>query len=134
MPCTYTTRQVEKVTVIDASGWITIGESSEDLRKIIHGQVNAGRKLILLNFREVARVDSAGISGLMYGLSVVAKSGGALKLCGLRKWVKEIMIGQAKLDSLVPIFDQESTALASFGQASFAQVRLGGLTAELADI
>ena len=107
------TRQVGDVTVIDVSGRITIGEGSSLIRESMRDLVAKGNKKILLNLGEVSYMDSTGIGELVAGFTSAANAGGTVKLLGLTKHVKDVLM-ISKLYTVFEAHDDEATAVASF--------------------
>src|SRR5207245_11773378 len=64
-----THRDAGKVTVVDLSGRITLGDGSALLRKTIRGLLADQRKMILLNLADVDYIDSSGIGELVSGVT-----------------------------------------------------------------
>ncbi len=54
-----------KVTVVDLSGKITIGEGDIKLRQAVNAILDEGRKNVVLNLGGVSYMDSAGIGELV---------------------------------------------------------------------
>ncbi len=106
-------RHVEGVTVLDLSGRITLGEASGKLRGAVQEALSAGSKKILLNLAEVNYIDSAGLGELVSAYTTVKNAGGDLKLLGLTKKVKDLLV----ITKLLTVFDVKETekeAIASF--------------------
>ena len=108
-----TTRQVGDVTVIDATGRITLGEGASTFRDTIRDLAAKGNKKVLLNLGEVTYIDSSGIGELVSGFTTVTNHGGVLKLLGLNKRVKDLL-QITKLYTVFEVFDEESSAIRSF--------------------
>jgi len=108
-----TSRQVGDVTVVDAAGRITLGEGSSALRDMLRDMVAKGQKKILLNLSEVSYIDSSGIGELVSGFTTVTNQGGALKLLGLTKRVKDLL-QITKLYTVFDVHDDEASAVRSF--------------------
>jgi len=108
-----TNRQVGDVTVVDAAGRITLGEGSSALRDVLRDMVAKGQKKILLNLSEVSYIDSSGIGELVSGFTTVTNQGGALKLLGLTKRVKDLL-QITKLYTVFDVHDDEASAVRSF--------------------
>ena len=107
------TRQVGDVTVLDATGRITLGEGASTFRDTIRDLAAKGNKKILLNLSDVTYIDSSGIGELVSGFTTVTNHGGVLKLLGLNKRVKDLL-QITKLYTVFEVFDDESTAIRSF--------------------
>lgn len=108
------TRQVGDVTVIDASGRITLGEGSSAFRDKIKELVNAGNKKIVVNMAGVTYIDSSGIGELVSGYTTVTNQGGGLKLVNLGKRIQDLL-QITKLYTVFETFDDEAAAIRSFG-------------------
>jgi anti-sigma B factor antagonist len=110
---TLTTRQVGDVTVIDASGRITLGEGSTAFREKIRELAAGGNKKVLLNLADVTYIDSSGIGELVSGFTTVTNQGGAFKLLSLTKRVEDLL-QITKLYTVFEVFDDEAGAIRSF--------------------
>src|SRR5262249_3949538 len=108
-----THRDAGKVTVIDLSGRITLGEGSALLRKTIRTLLNEQRTRLLLNLGDVDYIDSSGIGELVSAFTAVKGSGGELKLLNLTKKVRDIL-QITKLYTVFDVHSDENTALSSF--------------------
>ena len=106
-------RQVGDVTVIDATGRITLGEGASTFRDAVRDLASKGDKKLLLNLSDVTYIDSSGIGELVSGFTTVTNHGGVLKLLGLSKRVKDLL-QITKLYTVFEVFDDESTAVRSF--------------------
>jgi anti-sigma B factor antagonist len=107
------TRQVGDVTVVDVSGRITLGEGPSAIREELRDLTSKGNKKILLNLSEVAYIDSTGIGELVAGFTTVANDGGTVKLLGLTKRVKDVLL-ITKLYTIFEVFEDEAEAARSF--------------------
>jgi anti-sigma B factor antagonist len=108
-----TTRQVGDVTVIDASGRITLGDGSSAFRDLIKDMVGKGNKKILLNLGEVTYIDSSGIGELVSAYTTVSNASGDLKLLNLNKRVKDLL-QITKLYTVFQVHDEEAAGVRSF--------------------
>ncbi len=108
-----TTRQVGDVTVIDATGRITLGEGASTFRDLIRDLANKGGKKLLVNLGEVSYIDSSGIGEMVSGFTTVTNHGGQLKLLSLSKRVKDLL-QITKLYTVFEVFDDEAAAVRSF--------------------
>ena len=107
------TRQVGDVTVIDASGRITLGEGASNFRDTVRELAAKGNKKLLLNLGDVSYIDSSGIGEMVSSFTTVTNGGGVLKLLGLNKRVKDLL-QITKLYTVFEVFDDEAEALRSF--------------------
>ena len=107
------TRQVGGITVIDASGRITLGEGASAFRDLIRDLAAKGDKRILLNLSDVTYIDSSGIGEMVSGYTTVTNHGGVLKLLGLNKRVKDLL-QITKLYTVFEVHEDEASAVRSF--------------------
>jgi anti-sigma B factor antagonist len=107
-------RQVGRVTVLDVSGRITLGEGNVMLREIVSDLAEKGNNSILLNLGEVVYVDSSGIGELVKAHATIRNKGGVLKLTNLNKRVHDLL-QMTRLSSVFDIEKDEVSALKSFG-------------------
>jgi anti-sigma B factor antagonist len=107
------TRQVGDVTVIDATGRITLGEGASHFRDTIRDLATKGDKKLLVNLSDVSYIDSSGIGEMVSGFTTVTNHGGQLKLLGLTKRVKDLL-QITKLYTVFEVFEDEASAVRSF--------------------
>ena len=108
-----THRDAGKVTVVDLSGRITLGDGSALLRKTVRGLLDDQRVQILLNLADVDYIDSSGIGELVSGFTAVKNRNGNLKLLHLTKKVRDLL-QITKLFTVFDVYTDEGTAVRSF--------------------
>ena len=108
-----THRDAGKVTVVDLSGRITLGDGSALLRKTVRGLLDDQRMQILLNLADVDYIDSSGIGELVSGFTAVKNRNGNLKLLHLTKKVRDLL-QITKLFTVFDVYTDEGTAVRSF--------------------
>lgn len=108
-----TTRQADDVIVVDVAGRVTLGEGSSALGDTLRGLAGKGSKKVLVNFTEVSYIDSSAIGELISGYTTLSKMSGQLKLTGLSKRVKDLLL-ITKNYTIFDIHDDEAAALHSF--------------------
>jgi len=106
-------RKVDNVTVVDASGRITLGQETELLRDTIQRLLGEGQKNVLLNLGDVSFIDSAGIGELVSAFTSARNRGGELKLLKLTRKVRDV-VQITKLYTVFDIRDDEAEAIKSF--------------------
>ncbi len=102
-----------KVTVLDLSGKITIGDGDIKLREAVNAQLEEGRKSLLLNMSGVSYMDSAGIGELVACYKRATEKGATLKLLNPTGKVQDLLV-LTKLQEIFEIFKDEREALTSF--------------------
>ncbi len=101
------------VTVIDASGSLTLGAGGTALRDVVHVLASRGRKKFVLNLGGVDFIDSFGIGELVRSYATVRKQGGEMVLSRVSPKV-HALLEITKLHTLFEIHADEPTALRRF--------------------
>ena len=114
MPMKITERRVADVTILSLDGRLVIEEGDITLRNWVDRLVEEGRVKIVLDLRNVTRLDSAGIGMLVSKYLTACRRGGRLKLLNLTPR-GDYLIHMTKLSTVFEIFDSEDEALRSFG-------------------
>jgi anti-sigma B factor antagonist len=112
-------RKVGNVAILDLTGKITLGENTGILRDEFKVLLAEGSKNIILNMAGVGYVDSAGLGELVGAYTTATNNGGAVKLLHLQGKMKDLM-QITKLHTIFATFDDEKTAIASFGAGAAA--------------
>ena len=112
-PLQATHRDLGKITVVDMSGRITLGDGSALLRKTIRQLLDDQRMAILLNLADVDYIDSSGIGELVSGYTAVTNRGGELKLLHLTKRVHDLL-QITKLFTVFEVYSDERLAAGRF--------------------
>jgi len=108
-----TVRQIGKVSVIDLSGKITIGEGDIVLREKVTELLDGGQSRILLNLEKVKYVDSAGIGEIVACYKRARDRGGIVKLLNPSGKVHDLL-QLTRLEEVFDTFNDEKEALVSF--------------------
>ncbi len=106
-------RQIGKVSVLDLSGKITIGEGDMVLRDKVHELLDAGKNQILLNLEKITYMDSAGIGELVACYKRAREKGGTVRLLKPSGKVYDLL-QLTKLEEVFDTFREESEALEAF--------------------
>ena len=119
-------RESGDVTILDLQGRATIGTDSDLLSSQLQGLVASGVRKLLLNLADLTQLDSSGISAITGTYVSLSRQGGSLKLlrpCGRVRAVLRVI----RLPDIIPTFEDEAQALASFRPQGFSARRCGGL-------
>ncbi len=103
-------RTVNDVTIVDLTGRLVIGDAPDDLRDTIDELLVEGRRKIVLNVSDLARIDSSGIGELVAALKRAHAAGARLVLVQPAESVRRIL----DLSHVLPLFesyDDEQSAL-----------------------
>lgn len=108
------TRQVGEVTVLDVQGRATLGPGNDALSAALRKLADAGTSKVLVNLSGVSQMDSSGISTIVRSFVTLERRGSKLKLLKPAGHVREVL-HLTRLIQSIPTFDDEPTAIASFG-------------------
>jgi anti-sigma B factor antagonist len=107
-----TIRESGPISVVYVTGSLTSFEVG-GLRSTIVALVKQGRKKIVLNLDGLLYLDSSGIGELVRNYMTVIKSGGEMKVVGLKPKVQQIF-EVTQLHQIFEEFRDEAEALESF--------------------
>lgn len=105
-------REEGNTLVIDVTGDLD-ARSAGDLKLALNEKIEGGKVWVLINLSEVPYMDSAGLGVLVSGLKNTNRQNGDLRLWGLQPDVRNIF-ELTRLNKVFQIFEDESTALASY--------------------
>jgi anti-sigma B factor antagonist len=111
-----TSRMEGDVTIVDASGRLTLGEGTSLLRDRLRELVDGGSRRILLNMASVTYIDSSGLGELVAAYTTATTAGGEMKLLNLAKRMHDLL-KITKLYTVFETFEDEAAALGSFSHA-----------------
>jgi anti-sigma B factor antagonist len=107
-----TIRENGAISIVSVAGSLTSFEVG-GLRSTISGLLKQGRRKIVLNLEGLRYLDSSGIGELVRNYMTVIKSGGEMKVVGLKPKVEEIF-KVTQLHQIFQEFQDEAEALQSF--------------------
>ena len=107
------------VTVLRMAGRLELDEGDIVFRNYVDRLVSEGHVKIVLDLKDVIRIDSAGIGMLVSKYLTARKRGGAIKLVHLTRHSDHLM-GITGLARVFEIFDDEAEALRSFDGAGLS--------------
>jgi anti-sigma B factor antagonist len=111
-------RFVADVAIVSVNGDITLsGGGNEILRDKVQSLLYQGYRHLLLDLRDVSRVDSAGLSEIVQAYVSTGNRGGSLRLVHVTTRLRDLLV-ITKLSTVFDTYDSEADALASFGAAS----------------
>jgi anti-sigma B factor antagonist len=114
-------RESGDVVILDLRGRSTIGCGGELLSSNLQKLVADGKRKLLLNLTDLTQIDSSGLGIIVGSYVSLRKKGGDLKLLCPRRRVLQVL-GVLRLLNLIPSFEDETQALATFRpQGHFAK-------------
>jgi anti-sigma B factor antagonist len=110
-------RRIGDVTVLQLIGRLELETGDLILRDTINRLVEEGQVKLVLDMKEVTRLDSAGIGMLVSKYLTVRRAGGTIKLLHPTERTDHLM-DITKLTTVFQMFDDEASAVKSFGGAT----------------
>jgi anti-sigma B factor antagonist len=104
------------VSIVEASGKLTLGDAVSELPEEMSELTGRGSRQILLNMAQVSYVDSSGIGALVASHRVITRAGGVMKLSNLPGRVQRLLL-LTELSKTFDTFTDEQSALDSFRAA-----------------
>ena len=114
---TLSERHLGTVTIIDVPSPLTLGASADLLRDKVRSLLQQGHTHLIVNLGAVSYMDSTGLGALIGAFATTMKQGGTLKLLNLTKRLEDLLV-ITKLASVFDSFDDEATAVKSFGSTN----------------
>ncbi|MBI2957172.1 MAG: STAS domain-containing protein [Acidobacteria bacterium] len=106
-------RATGEVRVLELSGRMILGESSEALDDAIQTLIGAGCRALLVDCGGLAQIDSRGLKALVRGFTSMEKREGEFKLMKLQPRVREVL-DVTRLLTVIEVYEDEESALRSF--------------------
>lgn len=106
-------KELDDVMILTLKGKLNVTEETDKLQSHIKTVLERDINKIILSMKNLSRISSLGIGGIMRAMTVVRDAGGDLRLAGLDSNVKNIF-EITKLIGVIQIFDQTDQAVASF--------------------
>ena len=94
-------REANGALVIDVVGELTVGGGHELLLEKVRQQLEAGRRLLVVNLSQCRRADSAGLGELVTCLVTAARQDAHLRLCHIPQPIRGLM----KMTNLLKAFE-----------------------------
>ena len=113
MPLIVEQREMEGITILDLSGRLIAGPDASDMRRVFEQLVSQAKNRVILNLKDLEFIDSTGLGNLVVGHSVIADSGGSMKLVHLSRRSAQLLI-LTKLSTVFEIYEDEQSAINSF--------------------
>jgi anti-anti-sigma factor len=107
-------RRIGEVTILQLIGRLELEDGDVVLRDTVNRLVEAGRAKLVLDMKDVTRMDSAGIGMLVSKYLTCRRGGGMLKILHPTERTDHLM-DVTKLTTVFEIFEDEEAAVRSFG-------------------
>ncbi len=99
--------------ILDLEGNLRLGVDDLHLRETVKRLLEAGHSKIVLNLKELIRIDSAGLGEILGAKKAALTEGGDVKLMMPPKHIYEILLA-SRLTDVLGVYDSESDAVCSF--------------------
>jgi len=106
-------KELDDIMILTLKGKLITTDETGKLHEHIKSVLERDLNRIILNMKNLTRISSLGIGGIMRALTIVRDAGGDLRLAGLDDNVKNIF-SITKLIGVIQIFDQTDQAVESF--------------------
>jgi anti-sigma B factor antagonist len=113
-------RENGSAAVIEIIGELTVASSTERVLDKVRKNLEAGRRLILINLAQCRRLDSSGIGELVTSLVTSARQDAHLHLTNVPQQIRGLL-KMTNVHKAFQIFDTEEAALAASGAAGGSQ-------------
>jgi anti-sigma B factor antagonist len=110
-------RSVSGVVIYELHGRLVLDDGDELLRGRVASLIKDGPLALLVDLRDVSYIDSAGVGVLVEGYLRFMRRGGQLKLLAPSDHVRHVL-HITRLDTVLEVFEDESTALRTFDRVS----------------
>jgi anti-sigma B factor antagonist len=115
-------RQVAGITIIDISGRMIAGSGSQQILMTLVDEFDQGHHSLLVNCADLTFVDSSGIGDLLAAHAAILRRGGIVRLLSPTRTLRDAL-ERTRLDSVLDIYQDEATAIASFNDADNERTR-----------
>jgi len=106
-------RSVGNVTVLDLEGKLTLGDGAPEFREAVDALVAAGRVKVVFGLQKLGLLDSSGLGEIVRAHTSMSSRGGGVRM--LQPTDRTAMLLKiTKLSTVLPSFDTEEAAIASF--------------------
>jgi anti-sigma B factor antagonist len=96
-----TARELEGAVAIDVIGELTVGSGHEVLLEVVRQQIEANRRLLVVNLSQCRRADSAGLGELVTCLVTATRHDANLRLSNVPQPIRGLM----KMTNLLKAFE-----------------------------
>ncbi len=110
-------RENASAVVIEIIGELTVATSTERVLDRVRKNLEAGRRLILINMAQCRRVDSSGIGELVTSLVTCARHDANLHLTNVPQQIRGLL-KMTNVHKAFQIFDTEEAAIAASSSAA----------------
>ncbi|MBI1795950.1 MAG: STAS domain-containing protein [Candidatus Eisenbacteria bacterium] len=109
-------RQVESIAILTPKGYLSGGDETDELERVIKTLGEGGNKSLIINLSETQHLNSTALGVLISAHSSYVRRGGQMKLCAVDKRIENIFV-ITKLSLVFDVFPSEEQAIASFAES-----------------
>ena len=111
MALTMTGSRTDVAVILQVTGRVD-GETAPELERTCHQWITPGGRNLILDFRELRYISSAGLSSILSAGKEIDRHGGRLLISGVSEKLKQTLMF-CGFDTLFPVFDTTEDALTS---------------------
>lgn len=100
------------ITVFEIVGRLSLGSASQSLEWTLQGLVKDGVRKLVVDVKDLAAIDSAGVGILIFVAGQMTEAGGAMRIAGARGSVAKTF-EIVHMDKIVPMCADAPSACAS---------------------
>ncbi|MFQ5797758.1 MAG: STAS domain-containing protein [Bacteroidota bacterium] len=97
----FKSKNVDGVTVIELKGSVMGGPDATTLNEQLHKLIEAGKKKVVIDLKEVKFMNSSGLGMLIGGLTTMKNAGGELKIANASQKIESLLV----ITKLITVFD-----------------------------
>lgn len=109
----FKSKNVDGVTVIELKGSVMGGPDATTLNEQLHKLIEAGKKKVVIDLKEVKFMNSSGLGMLIGGLTTMKNAGGELKIANASQKIENLLV-ITKLITVFEHYDSVKKAVESF--------------------
>jgi anti-sigma B factor antagonist len=110
----FTTKRVEPaIVVLEMSGRFVMGQDCHQVDQEVDKHIAAGDRSLIFDLSAVDHIDSGAVGQIVKSFTKVRKSGGTLRLAGVRGMVDSVL-KMTQLNRAIEIFPTAAEAAKSF--------------------
>ncbi len=105
------------VVLLEIEGNIIGGPDAMSLNEEVHGLIDSGKKLLVLDMKSVEHINSSGLGILIASLNTVRQAGGSLKIANVGSRVLDLL-KITKLDQIFELHKSVEEAVKNLNRVS----------------
>ena len=101
----FKSKDIDGVTVIELKGNVMGGPDASSLNEQLHKLIEAGKKKVVIDLKEVKFMNSSGLGMLIGGLTTMKNASGELKIANASEKIESLLI----ITKLITVFEHHDS-------------------------